>query len=101
MDISFDTDRASMDVILRIADRAMGLRSRHDPFTKMDATMDVTAVHCNGCPLRLEALLNADDFTFAHDILGIRRHLDRDTGQLGDFFVPRLAQAASLPSEAE
>lgn len=54
--------------------------------------MDVIAVHMNGRPLRLEALLAADDFNFAHDVFGIRRHLDRDTGELTQCFVPRFSR---------
>lgn len=55
----------------------------------LDADMDITATHCNGNPLRLDDLLNADAFQFAHDIGGIRRHLNRETGKLEDCFVPR------------
>lgn len=55
----------------------------------IDIMMDLTAVHINGNPLRLEGLYLADDFNFAHDILGIRQHLDRSTGQLLNGFTPR------------
>lgn len=58
----------------------------------LDYHMDITAVHLNGCPLRLADLLKADDFNFAHDITGIARCLDRETGKLKDFFVPRFAK---------
>lgn len=61
-------------------------------YPTMDAAMDITACHCNGMPLDLEALLHADEFDFAHDVLGIRRHIDRETGKLGGCFVPRYAQ---------
>lgn len=94
---SFDVTAAESRIIHEIAGRAMGLHvaRQGDPFTKMDVAMDVTAVHANGCPLRLEALRDADDFNFTHDILGIRRHLDRDTGQLGNHFCPRFAQPSA------
>ena len=91
--IKFDASRTEARIIHEIAQRAMKLSARiRDPFTTLDISMDITAVHCNGCPLRLEALRDADDFNFAHDILGIRRHLDRDTGQLGDCFLPRFVE---------
>lgn len=91
-ELNFDTDRKSFRVITEIAQRAMGLGAReNDPFTKMDITMDINAVHSNGCPLRLEALRDADAFNFSHDILGIRRHLNRDTGKLENHFTPRFA----------
>lgn len=58
---------------------------------RMDLTMDITAVHANGCPLDLEALLNAKTFDFGHDVLGISRRIDRATGHLTDCFLPRCA----------
>jgi hypothetical protein len=57
----------------------------------MDGHMDLTAVHANGCPLRLGDLLASDTFEFIHDIVGIERHVDRKTGKLRGFFVPRYA----------
>jgi hypothetical protein len=54
--------------------------------------MDITACHLNGCPLRLGELLGADDANFAHDVFGIRRHLNRETGKLEDCFCPRYAE---------
>lgn len=59
-----------------------------------DAEMDIIATHLNGCPLRLDELLTASDADFAHDVFGIRRFLDRQTGALGDCFDPRY----SVPS---
>lgn len=43
--------------------------------------------------LRLEDLLNADDFNFAHDISGIVNNIQRDSFPATDFglFVPRFA----------
>jgi len=55
----------------------------------MDADMDVTACHANGNKLDLAGLLAADDFNFSHDVFGIYRHIDRDTGKLGNCFRPR------------
>ena len=93
-EISFDVSKADALTILAIGKRAMkdlAVVRRVDPFTVMEIDMDLTAVHANGCPLRLDALLAADASSFAHDVLGIRKHLDRSTGQLGDCFVPRYA----------
>jgi hypothetical protein len=94
-EISFDTAPGEALIIRAIAARAtseLTVARGHDLFSQMDVAMDVTAVHCNGCPLRLEALRDADGFNFAHDVLGIRRHLNRETAQLGDEFTPRYAQ---------
>lgn len=82
-------------LIGRIAARAMvdlAAARHHDKFTKQDIHMDVTATHANGNPLDLRRLLAADDFNFAHDILGIRRHLDRSTGGLLNCFSPRFSK---------
>lgn len=57
-------------------------------YKRQDAMMDVTAVHANAMPLALRLLLAADDGDFAHDVFGIRRWIDRDTGRLG-CFTPR------------
>lgn len=55
------------------------------------AHMDISATHFH-CPLRLADLLDADQFNFAHDMRGIQRHLNRRTGKLENFFLPRFAQ---------
>jgi hypothetical protein len=57
-----------------------------------DLIMDITACHCNGNALKLQELLDADDFNFAHDVFGINRHLARRTGAMLDCFLPRFAQ---------
>lgn len=90
---SFKTARHEFDLIQKIVDRSMGLSTarRYDQWTRMDMHMDLSAVHANGNPLRLDDLLAADDFNFAHDILGIRRNLDRETGKLENFFSPRFS----------
>jgi hypothetical protein len=83
-------------LITRIADRAndlagrLGLRGKRG-YALRDAMMDITAAHANGRPLDLAGLLAAKDGDFAHDVFGIRRHIDRNTGQLMDCFVPRFA----------
>ena len=70
----------------RIAKRAALLTGR----SLMDHNMDISVVHAH-TPLRLTELADADDFDFAHDIGGIGRHLNRETGELEDCFVPRYA----------
>lgn len=56
----------------------------------LDTVMDLAAVHYT-CPLDLEKLLGFDKANFGHDIAGIFNKLDRETGELGDFFLPRCA----------
>lgn len=79
-----------------VAKRAVALAVKHGiDYKHMDAVMDIEAAHCNGNPLDLSALLTADDFNFAHDVFGIRRHLDRETGKLMDCFSPRYSARLS------
>lgn len=92
-EVSFDCSLSDKDLISDIAVRAdnLGLISLRQ-YPMMTCVMDVTAVHCNGNPLRLRDLLDATDFNFMHDIVGIARHLNRETGQLEDFFSPRFSK---------
>lgn len=62
------------------------------PTRRMNLEMDITACHLNGCPLDLQGLLGASDFEFAHDVQGIRIHIDRATGHLFGCFSPRYAR---------
>jgi hypothetical protein len=92
-DISFDVSRIDADVIGKIVARGWKidwLRKSYDE--KLSMRMDVIAVHANGNPLRLQALLDADDFNFAHDMSGICNCLDRNTGKLTRNFRPRFSQ---------
>jgi hypothetical protein len=89
--ITFTTNKNEHKTIQAIADRAsvMALQIGKCEYERVTAAMDITAVHANGCPLRLGELLAAEPFDFAHDVFGIRRHLNRKTGQLEDHFMPR------------
>lgn len=109
--ISFDVTTREAEVINRIALRMKALVAKVSHPEKarkvQDYQMDVTAVHANGCPLKLEELLAADDFNFFHDLAGIERHLDRNdrsptAGQLLDCFLPRYAQKArdTIPGDS-
>ena len=89
--LNFEMDNMQdADTINRIARRAVLIANRAGvEYSLLEATMDITAAHCNGNPLRLVELENYSDANFAHDVFGIRRHIDRETGALGDCFVPR------------
>ena len=79
--------------ISAIAQRAVAIAATAGfKYEFMDADMDITACHVNGNPLRLDELLAADEFNFAHDVFGIRRHIDRETGKLGNCFSPRFSK---------
>lgn len=92
--ISFKTNRHEHSTIRAIADRASAMALQHErpEYPATDAAMDITAVHANGCPLLLDDLLAAEPLHFAHDVFGIRNHLNRETGKLEDHFSPRFAR---------
>ena len=90
MTVSFDTTIAERATIKKIAERAKVLAKDIGSDVPVQHFMtDVTAVHVNDCPLDLNKLLKADDSNLAHDVFGIDRHLNRETGKLENCFVPR------------
>nr|WP_313430121.1 hypothetical protein [Brevundimonas diminuta] len=98
MAVSFDVSPTDAALISQIVDRVeeLSLAQGHS-LDRLSTTMDLTAVHANGCPLDLDKLAAADNFNLLHDVFGIARHLDRKTGKLRDLFDPR----CSLPMTAE
>lgn len=91
--IKWNATAAERGIIRQIAERAIKLARLHGGERRniVDIQMDIEATHCNGCPLRLADLLAADDFNFAHDVLGIGQHLDRENGKLASYFLPRFS----------
>lgn len=78
-----------MELISKIAERAekMGLLAS-DRFTFL---MDMS--HANaGFDLRMNDLLNAEDFDFAHDVVGIQSNINRTTGKMDNMFVSRFSE---------
>lgn len=57
---------------------------------KLDLYMDLHAANAD-VGLDFAKLETAPDADFFHDVSGIRRHMDRTTGKLGDCFLPRCA----------
>jgi hypothetical protein len=70
------------------ADKVFAIVDRANVNDRASLSMDLFTVH-NTVGLKLDELLAADDFNFFHDLSGITRHLNRATGELEDFFVPR------------
>lgn len=59
------------------------------PFgSRTDRMMDLEAVD-RELDMDWQALLDAKDGDFLHDVSGIHHHMDRSTGVLGDCFLPR------------
>ncbi len=91
--INWNATKEEDETITQIAVRANRMAvAGGGQYDVLDANMDIAATHCNGCPLKLDALLRADDFNFAHDVFGIRHHINRNTGKLEEGFDPRYAQ---------
>lgn len=88
--ISFHTTREEAILIGKIIDRAM--KQGIQVPDRMTTHMDISATIAQGCPLKLQEWLDCpEDFDFTHDFCGIIRHIDRNTGKLTDFFLPRFA----------
>lgn len=67
-------------------------------YRRLNLLMDLTAADgVNGNdPLDWDRLLAADDFNFLHDIGGISRHINRETGEIGGHFLPRMRLRTSV-----
>lgn len=91
--VKFDVSPAEAYTIGLISIRAESLCKADGarPYARAVVNLDVTACHANGCKLKLSELASARDSDFMHDILGIRRNIDRTTGRLRNSFVPRSA----------
>lgn len=95
MPLNWTATREDVDRIGRIVRRAEAIaKSAGTPLDRVSLNMDLLACHANGCPLDLAGLEAADDPNLAHDVFGIHRHLDRETGALGGCFLPRYAARA-------
>lgn len=92
--LNWRCSRRDFDLIVEVAERAYILNRRlGSPLLaeRRDFIMDIQACHCNGCRLELEFMLTMPDEDFSHDVYGIIRHIDRETGKLGGCFSPRAA----------
>jgi len=80
---------SDLETICAVADRA---ETFNLPINRMTLIMDVNNA-CKQFGFEASRLLNADDETFAHDVIGIVGHMDRSSypGTVGDCFVPRVA----------
>lgn len=91
-EISFSVTQGEHAAIMRCVDRFASFvkQTRGRSVDRLALMMDLSACHANGTPLRLDELADtADEFSFIHDVGGISRHIDRDTGKLLDCFSPR------------
>lgn len=90
MKMNFAATREDYEIMFKITKRAAHIYEMNmEP--GYYGLMDISACHSNGCPLQLQELLDARDSDFNHDVAGIRRHIDRETGKLDGQFWPRYA----------
>ena len=87
-----------IDIMLRAAS-LMNFESRGS--SRLEVTMDLTACHLNGRRLDLEGLLTATPSDLIHDVAGIIRHIDRETGKLTGCFLPRYGMSLQCATRTE
>ena len=83
-------NKDEMTLIMKIVERAdeEGLMN----FDRISLMLDIETAH-KEIGLRLSDLLNADEFNFAHDIVGIQANIDRRSKTITNCFLPRYAKA--------
>lgn len=91
--INFSITAEDLRHVREIVTRAEALTKKfgHGTIDSLSTTMDLIACHNHGCKLDLGELAKADDFNLAHDVFGIARHLNRETGKLEGHYRPRYA----------
>jgi hypothetical protein len=91
--VKFNATKKDTKLIMQITKRAVELfKANKRQVDFIDLNMDITACHLNGRPLKLQAMLIADEFNFMHDILGIRNNINRETGKIENCFLPRFSK---------
>ena len=86
-------NKEDSETIHRIIERLRDMGDVEEGFDYLSLEMDISAVHVNGCQLRLEELLEAPDYSFLHDVFGIQRNINRKTGKLKNCFCPQFAKS--------
>ena len=89
MNPDFNLTQEEHTLVLKIELRIRRIWPDEDSLSRV---LDIVATNNHICRLRLADLLNADDFNFAHDIMGIAKHLDRKNITLKDGFWPRYSE---------
>lgn len=91
--MSFKVSKADRLLVTDAVERMAKIEAEHGHrLDRLSMAMDLEATHANGCPLNFAKLLAFDDFSFLHDVYGINKHLNRETGELVHCFLPRCAK---------
>lgn len=81
-------NKEQMELAMEIVNRAEKLGLMQSDSLTAIIDLGKATEHFN---LRLEDMLNADEFNFAHDFVQIQNDINRDTGKFSGRFVPRFA----------
>lgn len=93
MTVKFNATKTEFELIKKIAARASVSYAKAGVDLDVGSLlMDLEATHSNGCPLDLVKFLAFPPFDFVHDISGITKHINRETGKLDGYFLPRCAK---------
>ncbi len=89
--INWKVKTEDYEIIVKIVDRVKALTHAREylSYPAIDCEMDLIACHMNGMPLKLEEMLAMPEGDFVHDVWGILKHINRQTGQIENCFVPR------------
>lgn len=92
-EVSFDrTDEEDLLMDVAVERYARHSASKECKMTEGEMNnlkMTLSACHANGNPLDFRKMMEVEDSTFLHDITGICKNMNVDTGKLRNFFVPR------------
>jgi len=82
------TTKGQFETIAKITERADKMNLLM--FDRISLMMDLETT-AEQFTLKLNELLEADNFNFSHDIIGIQNNLNRQTKQMENCFLPRFA----------
>ncbi|WP_051445391.1 hypothetical protein [Desulfocurvus vexinensis] len=96
MEINWHLEPEEVALVEAIADRCISICRKYGSrdVSRDGILMDLIATHNHSCKLDLAKLAAAPEFDLMHDVMGIRRHLNRETAQLEGHFLPRCAAPA-------
>lgn len=83
------TKKENFEKLVEIAKRAEKMNLLM--FDRFSLIMDLECAN-EEFNLRLEEFLNADNFNFAHDIVGIQNNINRQTKEFENCFLPRFSK---------
>lgn len=99
--VSFSVTRAEALLIAKILARCEQAGVT-DPADRLRHDMNLSACIAQGCPLDLERMADWPRmFDVGHDVIGIDRHIDRDTGTLQGHFLPRFRRHTAATTTTE